>query len=181
MNSEKIDDLILKYSIDDILESKFLKDKFENPNICIFPGRLEIAIQMYESTTNFKELNTAITLKEYEECFDIFQGDSFYIFMKFIQKFKKNVLEVKKFCNHKKFIVFPLHIAFFDNYKKQIKFAGHHASLAILDQDKNIIYMIDSDNIENIESGYITTALSSLAKTGHQFSDKRNYRVKSAA
>ena len=71
--------------------------------------------------------------------------------MEFIDKFKKNVLEVKKFCNHKKFIVFPLHIAFFDNYKKQIKFAGHHASLAILDQDKNMIYMIDSDNIENIE------------------------------
>jgi hypothetical protein len=151
MNSEKINDLIIKYSIDDILESNYLKDKFENPNICIFPGRLEIAIQMYESTTDFKELNTAITLKEYTDCCQNFEDESLYDFMKFLNKFKKNVLEVKKFCNHKKFIVFPLHIAFFDNYKKQIKFAGHHASLAILDQDKNMIYMIDSDNIENIE------------------------------
>ena len=151
MNSEKIDDLILKYSIDDILESKFLKNKFENPNICIFPGKLEIAIQMYESTTDFKELNTAITFEDYTACCQNFEGNSLYIFIEFLNKFKKNVLEFKKFCNYKNFIVFPLHIAFFDNYKKQIKFAGHHASLAILDQDKNMIYVVDSDNIENIE------------------------------
>jgi hypothetical protein len=118
-------------------------------------GCMDLGLLVYDIQISPTERTLArswtITFEEYTACSQNFKDDSFYIFMKFIDKFKKNVLEVKKFCNHKKFIVFPLHIAFFDNYKKQIKFAGHHASLAILDQDKNMIYLVDSDNIENIE------------------------------
>lgn len=50
MDADEISKLILKYSIDDVLESKILKH-----NVL----KLEIAIQMYESTTDFKTLNKA--------------------------------------------------------------------------------------------------------------------------
>ena len=165
LSGHEMSKLILKYSIDDVLESKFLKHnvlKFIHDDVDIYPGKLEIAIQMYESTTDFKTLNKANTLEEYEEVFASIATcsgmKSLEVYMYFLEK----VRNIKVFKSEKRFIVFPIHTMFIDNYKKKIKFAGHHASLCILDQGQQSsrsktskAYIIDSDNITNRNKNFV--------------------------
>jgi hypothetical protein len=149
--SETITDLILKYSSDPSLFSNFLNKRIDTNIHCVYSGRITVAIQMYESTIDFKELNKAIVLEDYEKNVHIFKDMDKLIYEKFLKNFKNSIHDVKEICEYKRCILFPIGISFFDNYKGKIKFAGNHASLAILDQKENMIYIIDSDNIENIE------------------------------
>jgi hypothetical protein len=178
----EISKLIRTYSVNDLLKSEFLKKRFKNDDVDIYPGKLEIAIQMYESTTDFKLLNKAKTLEDYEKVYDFLElkeflsgrspkkvdesalnslspenlSDSLLQFMYFLEKFSKESFELSELerysLSSKKYIIFPIHTLFIDNYNNKIKFAGHHASLAILEKFSNFqakIYIIDSDNITN--------------------------------
>ncbi len=138
----------LELSIHPIYKSEVFRKTLEkNSNVCIYPLQLETAIQMYESDTDFKELNKAITLKDYEKLIDKLPNEPFG---SFVENFKKSFYSIQEYCHLKNFIVFPLHIEFYDSYKQNpIQFTGHHASLAIVDQSKDTIYIIDSDNIQN--------------------------------
>lgn len=138
----------LELSIHPVYKSDFFRKTLQkNPNVCIYPLQIETAIQMYESDTDFKELNKAITLEDYEKVIHKLPNEPFG---SFLENFKKSFYSIQEYCHLKNFIVFPLHIEFYDNYKqKPIQFKGHHASLAIVDQSKDKIYIIDSDNIQN--------------------------------
>ncbi len=145
---ENISYFKLKLSIHPIYKSDFFRKNLEkNPNVCIYPLQIEVAIQMYESDKDFKDLNKAITLTDYEKLIEKLPNEPFG---SFVDNFKKSFYSIQEYCHLKNFIVFPLHIEFYDSYKQRpIQFMGHHASLAIVDQSKDKIYIIDSDNIQN--------------------------------
>jgi hypothetical protein len=144
---DKVSNLQNLYSINPIAKSeKFKNILLKNPNVCIYPLQIETAIQMYESDTDFKELNKALTISDYQVVKPYLPT---FPFQNFLKQFETSFYSVKEYCDLKNFIVFPLHIEFYDNYKGKITFAGHHASLAIFQQDKDTIYIIDSDNIQN--------------------------------
>jgi hypothetical protein len=137
---------IAKLSSSPTIKSEVLKSLISSDNVYIHSRQIEVAIQEYESTTDFKTLNNATTIEDY---FKIKELYSFQVYNEFLEDFKL-------FCGEKtedkELIIIPLSIIFFDNYKNRIKFTGKHSAITLINLKSKTIYIVDSDNEETVKN-----------------------------
>lgn len=142
----QIKSLIKELSSSPLIKSTILKLLINSSKVYIHSRQIEVAIQEYESTTNYKELNKALTFEDYSKIKELY---SFPEYIKFLDDFKAFCGESKE---DKDLIIIPLGITFFDNYKNKIKYTGKHSAMTIINLKTRIIYIVDSDNEETIKN-----------------------------
>ena len=138
--------IIKKLSSSPTIKSDTLKSLLSSENVYIHPRQIEVVIQEYESTTNYKILNNATTTEDYLKIKELY---SFPSYIKFLEDFKS-------FCGEKtedkELVIIPLGITFFDNYKDKIKYTGKHSAITLINLKTKTIYIVDSDNEETIKN-----------------------------
>jgi len=138
--------IIRKLSSSPTIKSATLKSLIKSDNVYIHSRQIEIVIQEYESTTNYKELNSATTIDDYLKFKELY---SFKAYINFLEEFKL-------FCGEKtedkELVIIPLSIIFFDNYKNKIKFTGKHSAITLINLKTKTIFVVDSDNEETVKN-----------------------------
>jgi len=138
--------LIKELSNSPTIKSNFLQSLINSSKVYIHPRQIEVAIQEYESTTNYKALNKALTIEDYSKIKELY---SFPEYIKFLDDFKVFCGESKE---DKDLVIIPLGITFFDNYRDKIKYTGKHSAVTIINFKTKIIYIVDSDNEETVKN-----------------------------
>jgi hypothetical protein len=134
--------LIGKLSSNPTIKSSVLQRLIFSNDVAIHSRQLEIAIQEYESTTNYKELNLATSVEEYSNLKELHSLPAYSNFLKDLDYFCGEKIEEKDI------IIIPMNIVFIDNYHNKIKFTGNHSAIVLVHLSKKKIYIIDSDNEE---------------------------------
>jgi hypothetical protein len=146
---DKILSIIKKLSSSPAIKSDILKTLIYSENVYIHTKQIEVAIQEYESTTNYKILNMATTIEDYIKLEELYK---FPIYIEFLEQFKL-------FCGEKtedkELVIIPLSILFFDNYQNKIKIAGKHSAITLINLKTKSIYIVDSDNEKTIKNNIV--------------------------
>lgn len=141
--------LIQKLSRDENFKARIFDKILDNIRICISEGAIQIGIQQYESRKDFKALNKACFLEDYEKLLSKLREDDIEEYKKILHNFDKIWSSEYSYTNEKclgDIFLFPVVITFFDTEKKTFFIRSKHASFLLIDKINKKSFYIDSDD-----------------------------------
>lgn len=139
---------MIELSEDENFKAQVLNEIINNSNVCIFDKSFEIGIQQYESDIDFKILNQALSLEDYEKILPNTKNKDRPIYINFLEKYEKIankiIKKIKLDCLGNIFLI-NVNINFFDVNGNKIFYRSSHSGFILIDNNQNKAFYIDPD------------------------------------